>query len=61
MTEIYAFKIENGVVVQGIVGTAKWAVENLGGYWVQSEILAWIGGTWDEINGFRPPEPSVEE
>ena len=51
----YAYKIENGVVVDGIVGTAAWAIDRLGGLWIDSDRKVWVGGTWDETNGFQPP------
>lgn len=57
MSETYAAKIENGVVTQVIVGDAWWAIERLGGLWIDSDTPVWIGGTWDEINGFQPPAP----
>ena len=56
----YAYLIENGVVVDGLVGTAEWAVEQFGGLWVQTDTKAWIGGTWDEQLGFMPPVPAEE-
>lgn len=56
---IYAYKVENGIVVNGIVGNAAWAMEKLGGFWVESETLAWIGGIWDEVNGFQPPPAPI--
>lgn len=52
---VRAYKIEDGVVTNGLVGTAEWAIEVHGGFWVETDIKAWIGGTWDEINGFQPP------
>lgn len=65
MMEKYSYKIENNIVVDGIVvdgenTNAQWAIENLGGFWVDSEILTWIGGTWTEQDGFRPPQPSPD-
>lgn len=55
----YSYKIENGLVIDGTVsdGTcaAQWLIENFGGTWIDSETPAWIGGTWDETNGFQPP------
>lgn len=57
MNEVYAAKVEDGVVTQVIVGTAEWAIQRLGGYWVDSGIPVWLGGTWDEVNGFQPPTP----
>lgn len=63
---MYAYKIDHGLVVDGIVTdgentNALWAAENLGGIWIDSSTLAWIGGTWDEVNGFQPPAPTPEE
>ena len=55
MSETYAAQIENGIVVQVIVGTAEWATTRLGGAWVDSETLVGVGWTWDETNGFQPP------
>lgn len=63
MNEVYAYRIEDGIVVDGIVGTAAGATRRQGGFWVDSPTLAWIGGTWDETNGFQPPvapEPPIE-
>jgi hypothetical protein len=60
---IRSYKIENGVVTDGLVGTAQWATEQYGGFWVETETKAWIGGTWNETDGFQPPappEPPVE-
>jgi hypothetical protein len=53
----YAVRIENGVVLEAIVGTAEWANTHLGGEWRDSPTKVWIGGTWDETNGFQPPAP----
>ncbi len=53
----YAAKIENGVVTEVILGSAEWASTNLDGLWVGSENKIWIGGSWDETHGFRPPQP----
>jgi hypothetical protein len=55
MTETYAVQIENGIVVQVIVGTAEWATTRLGGFWVDSETVVGIGWTWDQTKGFQPP------
>jgi hypothetical protein len=60
----YAGKVIDGNVVQAIVGTAEWAVVNLGGEWHDSETKIWVPGLWDEVNGFQPmpqPEPTDEE
>jgi hypothetical protein len=56
MNETYAAQIENGIVVQVIVGTAEWATTRLGGFWVDSETVIGIGWTWDQESGFRLPE-----
>jgi hypothetical protein len=53
----YAGKIEDGYVTQAIVGTAEWAIDNLGGEWVDSLDKIGIGWTWDADNGFRPESP----
>lgn len=57
----YAYKVIEGVVVDGIVGDADWAIQNLGGFWVPSDELQHIGGLWNDINGFQPPIPPVVE
>lgn len=54
MDPTYAGKIENGIVVQAIVGTADWAIENLGGEWHDSLEKIPVPGIWDSINGFQP-------
>lgn len=61
MTEVYAALIVGGTVQQVIVGTAEWAIENLGGQWIDSQTLVGIGWSWDEVNGFQPPTLSEEE
>ena len=53
----YAGKITDGYVTQVIVGTAKWAIDNLGGEWHDSTEKIGIGSTWDADNGFRPESP----
>lgn len=58
--ETYAAQIENGVILQVIVGDASWATERLGGFWVDTDTLVGIGWTWDETNGFQPPAPPEE-
>ena len=50
----YAGKVENGIVVDFIVGTAQWAIENLGGEWHDSSTNIRLPGIWDETNGFQP-------
>jgi len=54
---MYAAELsESNVVLRVIVGSAEWAIENLGGTWVESESK--IGIDWvlfgDEL---RPPAP----
>lgn len=53
----YAGKVENGIVVQAIVGTAQWATENLGGEWYDSPKKIPIPGLWDLEHSFRPLQP----
>lgn len=60
MSEQYAAEIINGSVSRVIVGTAEWAIDRLGGLWVDSETLVGISWTWDETNGFQPPVSSAE-
>lgn len=55
MTETYAAQIIDGIVVQVIVGNAEWAIEHLGGTWIDTGNLVGIGWSWDTTNGFRPP------
>jgi hypothetical protein len=54
---MYSANIENGIVKQVIVGNSTWAIENLGGTWVDTEVLVGIGWTWNEIEGFRSLQP----
>lgn len=53
--ETYAAKIDNGLVMQVIVGNADWATERLRGFWVDTDTLVGQGWLWDEVNGFQPP------
>jgi len=59
---VYSFKINNGVVVDGKVNSegcgAEWLTNLFGGVWVESNDLIpiGIGWTWDESNGFQPPQ-----
>ncbi len=57
MEPTYAGRIENGVVVDAIVGTAEWAIANIGGEWHDSTERIYLPGIWDEEHGFRPPQP----
>lgn len=64
--ELYAAKIQDGLVVDvtvatsATIGNAEWCMERLGGLWVDSDTLVGIGWTWDETNRFQPPAPSEE-
>jgi hypothetical protein len=52
----YAAKVEDGTVVQVIVGDAAWAQSRLGGVWLDSEVLVGIG--WLVVDGqILLPEP----
>ena len=53
----YAAELDdNDHVVRVIVGTAEWAVEHLGGEWVDPPELVGIG--WEMVDGVRrPPAP----
>jgi len=56
----YAAQVEDGTVVQVIVGDAAWANSRLDGTWVHSDMLVGIG--WTYTNGqFEPPTPIEEE
>jgi hypothetical protein len=56
----YAAKVEDGTVVQVIVGDADWAQSRLGGVWLPSDELVGIG--WLVVDGqILPPEPEVDE
>jgi hypothetical protein len=52
----FAALIEEGLVVQVIVGDVAWANDRLAGVWVGSDVLVGIG--WSYVDGeFVPPEP----
>jgi hypothetical protein len=53
----YAAELDDdNVVVRVIVGTAQWAVEHLGGTWVDSPDK--VGAGWEVVDGvIRPPAP----
>jgi hypothetical protein len=52
----YAAHIEHDTITQVIVGNAAWAVEHLGGQWVDSPTKVGIG--WLLVDGeIVPPEP----
>ena len=53
---MYAAHIEHDTITQVIVGNAAWAVEHLGGQWVDSPVKVGIG--WLLVDGeIVPPEP----
>jgi hypothetical protein len=51
----YAVEIIDGIVGRVIVANAQWAIENLGGFWVDSDQLVGNGWTWNETDGFQHP------
>ena len=52
-----AAEIIEGQVARAIVGDPAWAADRLGGVWVGTESKVGIGWTYDETDGFRPPQP----
>lgn len=60
MEPTFTGKVENGIVVDAIVGTAEWAREHLGGEWYDSNELIYLPGVWTPENGFQPM-PNVDE
>jgi hypothetical protein len=54
----YAAQVEDGTVVQVIVGTAEWAASRLGGMWVGSDVKVGIG--WLVVDGKIVPPPTPE-
>jgi alkanesulfonate monooxygenase SsuD/methylene tetrahydromethanopterin reductase-like flavin-dependent oxidoreductase (luciferase family) len=56
----YAARIEDGTVVQVIVGTPEWAADRLGGEWLASDVKVGVG--WQVVDGtITPPEPEPED
>lgn len=53
----YSGRIENGVVVEAIVGDDPTALALLGGEWHSSDTPIVLGSTWDAEHGFIPPAP----
>lgn len=53
----YAAQVENGIVIQAIVGNPAWASDRLGGVWHGTDSKVGIGWTYTEQDGFRPPQP----
>jgi hypothetical protein len=57
---MYAAKVEDGTVVQVIVGTPEWASDRLGGVWLPSDVKVGVG--WQVVDGtITPPEPDELE
>jgi hypothetical protein len=57
----YAAELDDdNVVVRVIVGTAQWAVEHLGGVWVDPPELVGIGWTFDGEQIVPPPAPDID-
>jgi hypothetical protein len=61
MTNTYAAQVEDGTVVQVIVGDATWANSRLDGTWVDSEVLVGIGWTYTDGTFTPPPAPEIDE
>ena len=56
----YAAELNDNVVVRAIVGTAQWAVDNLGGTWVDTDHKAGPGWRFDGTNIVPPPAPEPD-
>jgi hypothetical protein len=56
---MYAAQVEDGTVVQVIVGDATWANSRLDGTWVDSDVLVGIG--WTYTDGTFTPPPAAPE
>jgi hypothetical protein len=57
---MYAAQVEDGMVVQVIVGTPEWATSRLGGVWLPSDVKVGVG--WQVVDGtITPPEPDEHE
>jgi hypothetical protein len=55
----YAALVENGTVVQVIVGDPAWAADRLGGDWLGTPVKVGVG--WQVVNGtIVPPEPDED-
>jgi len=56
---MYAAKVEDGTVVQVIVGDPEWAASRLGGVWLPSDVKVGVG--WTVVDGqIIPPAPEAE-
>jgi len=59
---VYAALVEDGLVVQVIVGDVDWANDRLDGVWVGSDVLVGIGWAYEDGEFVAPePEPYDEE
>ena len=54
---MYAARIENGIVVNVLVGSAEWAADSLGGEWMDLLKKVNVGWVYSDEHGFRPPRP----
>ena len=52
---------DNGVVLRVIVGTAAWAVEHLGGEWVDIDHKAGPGWIYDGTDVVPTPAPDPDD
>ena len=57
----YAAKVEDGTVVQVIVGTPEWATDRLGGEWAGSDSKVGIGWTYTDGTFTPPAAPEIDE
>jgi hypothetical protein len=57
----YAAQVEDGTVVQVIVGDATWANSRLDGTWVDTPTLVGIGWTYTDGTFTPPPTPEIDE
>jgi hypothetical protein len=57
----YAAQVEDGTVIQVIVGDAGWANSRLGGTWVDTDTLVGIGWTYTDGTFTPPPAPEIDE
>jgi hypothetical protein len=57
----YAAQVEDGTVVQVIVGDATWANSRLDGTWVDSDTLVGIGWTYQDGTFAPPLAPEIDE
>jgi hypothetical protein len=56
---MYAAQVEDGTVVQVIVGTADWATTRLGGTWLPSDVKVGVG--WQVVDGTIIAPPPAED